>query len=98
MKFQIPMTRSVAMRMIEKAIDDGGLGDTIKMAALDDNLLEVTILKLGRSKIVIRNESNEENTLFEVIKEDLAFTHKPLRGAIMAKILDVVAENGGLVL
>ena len=98
MKFQVPMARSTALGLIEKAIDDGGLKDAIQMSTIDDDLFVVTILRMGTSKITIRNTSDEDHTLFEVVKEELAFTHKPLRGAIMAKLLDVVTENGGSVL
>ena len=97
MKFLIPMSRETVIDLFEKAVDDWGLRDAITMRTNEDRLT-LTIRRMGVSTLTLRNTTTDSHTIFELVDENLAFTHRPLRGKILSKLTDIVAEYGGSML
>ena len=57
----------------------------------------VTISKLGKSKLVFSEKTNDKGLTYTLSKEKIAFAHKAFKDDVTDKIIGVIEQAGGTV-
>ena len=95
MKFSFP--QSPTEDITKKIMDQLGgreLGNMVSFQS-SSNGLTVVISKLGTSKLEFSRSDSGDRTSFELVKEKIAFAHKPFKDEVTGKLASVIEKAGG---
>jgi hypothetical protein len=65
---------------------------------LESETLTVVISKLGTSKLIFSVDDSSGNTVFDLTKEKIAFSHRALKDGVIQKLAKVIRDCDGDVL
>lgn len=86
--------RNKILASIQKTMGDRALSEMVKFN-LAPGQLDVIISKMGTSTISFAEKETPAGIEYSFSKEKIAFTHKPFKADVTAKIMKVIEQAGG---
>ena len=97
MKFSFPSQDTAAItEKIMKELGDRELGKMVSFETTSQGL-NVVIEYMGKSQLEFQRSDEGDQSVFELTKEKIAFTHKAFKGQVTEKLQKVIAKAGGSV-
>jgi len=89
-------TAASALKAVSSGLSNWDFGKNISLD-LGENLMTITIKKMGTSKISFNVVRVGKMVHFLKKEEKIAISHRPIRSVIESKLISIVKENNGSV-